>query len=207
MLSRLKDLVPFLIPLLFFGCEVGHEVTGVYEPIEYSRDWIERQQLEVLKVEDVTIGSGPEVARGGKRLSGHIKATYENGTVVYEGPVVIFFGFQFKGEPSLRTDFDLNYIVEMESKIGVGIYGMAVGGRRRFVVPSPVCGRHLVDCTFLDPRSPTLHENASKTNHGNLRIPKGMPLLVDFTLKEACRPILKRQGSSIFGFDWVVCRP
>ena len=60
---------------------------------EDGRQLHERDKRELLKIEEIKLGSGP-LAAWGRKISADIEVRYTDGTVVYRGPMFIYSGFR-----------------------------------------------------------------------------------------------------------------
>ena len=71
------------------------EEEGGFRPLsldDESRQEFERVKREVLNLEDLKVGTGP-VAAWGRKITADVVVRYVgSGTVVYQGPVLIYWG-------------------------------------------------------------------------------------------------------------------
>jgi hypothetical protein len=65
-----------------------------YQPIPFQPKIVEsyeRLKRELLQIEDTKVGDGP-IAAAGRRVAAEITVRYSDGTLVYEGPAVTYWG-------------------------------------------------------------------------------------------------------------------
>ena len=146
--------------------------------LEEVRSRLEREKREFLKIEDLEVGKGP-VASWGRRLKAEIEVRYaDDGTTIYKGPIVAYFGFDGLLPSYLSDRFMLNF--SGQAGIQLGLNGMAVGGRRRITIsPELVCGGTATGCYLLRPERQFVNE---------IGISK-KALVVEATLTESCAPL------------------
>ena len=179
-----------ILALAQFGCV---EEGRYFNPIAFTQrgiDFNERLKREVLQLEDLTIGKGPVVAAG-RRVAAAITVRYSDGTLVYQGPAVTYWGLEnaifIDNSPREPSQLSLD-----QTGIAVGLNGMAVGGKRRiFVPPNLVCYSGSVGDSLdkgEDPQGTCLLVLSSKRGKDNTKVRK-VPLMVEATLTAACRPV------------------
>lgn len=171
-------LILILLVLTFTqaGCSI-EEGGGHYEVIPMTQDGIgyhEPNKREFLKIEDLTIGSGP-LAAWGRKISAEIEVRYTDGTIVYRGPMFLYLGFS----PFIHDALKENGVLNLgQYGIWLGINGMAVGGKRRITIePKLVESGLLVKTGYL-----------GKERVGVRR----EKLIVEATLTASCVPVLLR---------------
>ena len=174
-------LILLVLVLTQAGCDVEYgEYVWPFEVwnLDEVRSRLEREKREFLKIEDLQVGNGA-IAAWGRRIKAEIKVRYaDDGTAIYQGPVVTYFGFDGLLASDLPDRFMLNF--SGQAGIQLGFNGMAVGGRRRITIsPELVCGGDNQVCYLLRPERQFVNE---------IRIRKSM-LVVEATLTESCAPV------------------
>lgn len=132
MLKRILILLVLVITQA--GCTFYEEVSS-YKPATFKSDGVEsyeRLKRDLLQLEDVKVGDGP-IAAAGRKVTAEIAVRYNDGSLVYEGPAVSYWGMiggtfihNSPGEPGILS-------LEQQG-IVLGLNGMAVGGKRRMTV-------------------------------------------------------------------------
>jgi hypothetical protein len=124
--------VLILLVLALSGCSQSGQNIGPYyiSPMpEEGRLLLEAAKRDSLRLEDLTIGTGPVAARG-RRLTADIEVRYSDGTVVYRGTILSFPGFV----DLVGNIRDSKLLPWTQKGIDLGLNGMAVGGRRRMTI-------------------------------------------------------------------------
>lgn len=197
---RYATLTLLILALAQWGC-VSKESKN-FHPIAFTQrgiDFNERLKREVLQLEDLTIGKGP-IAAAGRRVVAKITVRYRDDTLVYRGPMVTYWGTMEAVwiengslEPSLLS-LD-------QTGIAVGLNGMAVGGKRRIIVPpNLVC--------YSGSVGDSLDKGEDPGRYCGLILPyefKGgaatfkKTLIVEATLTASCRPVFPQIGPFYIG--------
>jgi hypothetical protein len=110
-----RTLILLILALTQYGCYTSEE-TGSYKPVELSsesRQGFERSKRELLTLEDLKVGDGP-IAALGRKISADIEVTYTDGSLVYRGPAISYFGM--RGSVLIHDDVDENGILSLRSK-------------------------------------------------------------------------------------------
>ena len=182
MLKRLLLLVALALTQVSCGIEYGENLSPLklWDLTEGQRSRLEREKREFLKIEDLEVGKGA-VAAWGRRWEAEIKVHYaDDGTLVYQGPIVAYIGF----DGLHASDFhDRFMLTDSQPGIRLGLNGMAVGGKRRITVaPELVCEGNQKGCYVLvvEPGFVNEFPVAKKT------------LIVEATLTESCAPVRLR---------------
>lgn len=177
MLMRLLVILAF-VPL--YACSLFAEVQeGVYdfEPVKLvgeTRDRVESEKRELLKMEEVKIGSGP-IAAWGRKIGATIEAHYADGTILYRGDILSYIGFI--DTVGLHSN-DAGLLPLSQRGIHLGLNGMAIGGQRRITIhPSLVC----------DHLGANGNPNATCLFNQGVRVRK-QELIVEATLTKSCIP-------------------
>jgi hypothetical protein len=182
----LKGLLLIMAYIPLYACSLFAEVQeGVYdfktsELGSEGRELWERNKRESIEIIDLEIGSGP-LAAWGRKFEATIEVRYLDGTVVYKGRIFDYIGFV--GDTFIHNAADQRSERGMlaigQRGIAVGLNGMAVGGRRRITVKSPllVCSR---------PREANPEATCPLTQDG-IRVHQRQ-LIVEATLTESCIP-------------------
>ena len=179
MLKRV--LILLVLALTQWGCDINYG-ENLYPldiwNLEEVRPRLEREKREFLKIEELEVGKGP-IASWGRRLKAEIEVRYaDNGTTIYKGPIVTYFGFEGLLPDYLSDRFMLNFT--RQGGIQLGLNGMAVGGKRRIAINQElVC------------------EGPERQFVNEIGISK-KALIVEATLTESCAPVRFRwrAGSS-----------
>lgn len=176
------------------GCTFYEEV-GSYKPATFKPDGVEsyeRLKRELLQLEDIKVGGGPTAAAG-RKISANIVVRYSDGSLVYEGPAVTYWGII--GDTFIHNSSkEIGLLSTQQEGIMLGLNGMSVGGKRRIVVsPNLVC--------YEGAAGQSLDKGAAPEKKCGLIIPiKGKigarvrkeTLIVEATLMASCSPILLR---------------
>lgn len=187
MLRRI--LILLILALTQSGCDVEYgEYVWPFEawnPDEV-RSRLEQEKRDFLKIEDLHVGTGA-IAAWGRRLKADIEVRYTDGTVIYKGPLVTYFGFRGLLPSDLQDRFMLDWVTQ--PGIELGLNGMAVGGKRRINID-----RNFVCGYSPDPVSPDsfcylLRVERNFVNE--IRVRKDT-LIVDAALTESCAPVRLR---------------
>jgi len=176
----MKRLMVIMACIPLSACSLFFEVQeGVYdfEPVKLvgeNRDRVESEKRELLKLEEIKIGSGP-IATWGRKIGATIEAHYADGTILYRGDILSYIGFI--GTVGLHSN-DARLLPLSQRGIHLGLNGMAIGGQRRITIhPILVCD-HLG--ANANPKATCLF------NQG-VRVRK-QELIVEATLTESCIP-------------------
>ena len=183
-----RTVLLFILVLTQASCDVEYgEYVWPFEVwnLEEVRSRLEREKREFLKIEDLEVGKGP-VASWGRRLKAEIEVRYaDDGTTIYKGPIVAYFGFLGLFPEYLHDRFMLDFI--NQHGIELGLNGMAVGGKRRITIDRElVCGGTATGCYLLRPERQFVNE---------IGISK-KALVVEATLTESCAPVRFRWRDS-----------
>ena len=134
----LKYILALLIlALAETSCTAAEEYEGGFRPIVLdaeARQEYERLKREFLTMEEIKIGTGP-VAAWGRKVTADVVVRYVgSGTVVYQGPVIVYYGMEESVtiHNSLREAGALHL---QQTGILLGLNGMAVGGKRFMTIP------------------------------------------------------------------------
>lgn len=187
MITRL--LLALALTLSQIGCagEVEEEV-GLHKPIDLTpqlRGGLERLKREFLQLEDIKIGDGP-LAAWGRKITADIEVRYADGTLVYRGPAIVYFGM--RGSVFIHDDMHERGMLSLQQDgIILGLNGMAVGGKRRMIVaPNLVCYEGAVG------ESTSMGANPNVTCSvltGGIKIKvRKETLIVETTLTASCIP-------------------
>ncbi|MDH5640194.1 MAG: hypothetical protein OEY28_02785, partial [Nitrospira sp.] len=119
-----------LVSLIQSGC--SENTPWSFRPAPFAPDAIqhyERLKHELLQLEDLVVGTGP-IAAAGRRVIAEITVRYQDGTLVYEGPVVAYWGMI--GQTFIYNSWQERGLLSTQQEgIILGLNGMAVGGKRR----------------------------------------------------------------------------
>jgi hypothetical protein len=182
MLKRI--LVILVLALTQWGCDINYG-ENLYpldlRNLEEVRPRLEREKREFLKIEGLEIGKGA-IASWGRRLEAEIEVRYvDDGTTIYKGPIVTYFGFKGLLPDYLSDRFMLNFT--RQGGIQLGLNGMAVGGKRRITINQElVCEGPDAGCYLLRPERQFVNE---------IPINK-KALVVEAALTESCAPVRVR---------------
>ena len=186
----LKGLLLIVACIPLYACSLFAEVQeGVYDfkPVELigeTRNHIERQKRELLKLEDIKIGNGP-IAAWGRKIDAVVEVRYADGSIAYRGKVLSYVGF--RGSVWMQNANSLLLPIEQKG-VDFGMNGMAIGGKREFIIyPSLVCTHLGVEA----------NPKATYRFNENTYVRKEQ-LVVEATLTESCIPV------RLFAFVWVV---
>ena len=186
-----RTLILLVLALAQWGCDInyGENLTPLEAGnLEGARSRLEQEKREFLKIEDLEVGKGP-IAAWGRRMNAEIEVRYaDDGTTIFKGPIVTYFGFKGLLPDYLRDRFMLEWIGQ--AGIQLGLNGMAVGGKRRIIIDKElVCVGPDAGCYLLRPERQFVNE---------IRIRKSA-LIVEATLTESCAPVRFRwRGGSSF---------
>jgi hypothetical protein len=187
MLTRL--LLILILALIQAGCEHGETGYDIVKPwdLETVRSRLEREKREFLKIEDLRVGNGA-IASWRRRLKAEIEVRYADGTVIYKGPIVTYFGFNGLQPSDLQDRFMLDWITQ--PGIQLGLNGMAVGGKRRITIDRElVCEGAQDSSTFGRAGCYLLRVERNFVNEISVRKDT---LIVDAALTESCAPLRLR---------------
>jgi hypothetical protein len=192
----LKHILILLILVLSqTGCAIHAEVQRSRPIVHTPEDiqFYERLKRELLQLEDIKVGEGP-IAAAGRKLTAHITVRYRDGALAYEGPAVSYWGLE--DDVFIHNSPREPHMLSLSQEgIVLGLNGMAVGGKRRIVVPANmVCynGRSVGD---------SLDKGENPGRYCGLTLPyesKGgaatfkKALIVEATLTDSCRPVFPR---------------
>jgi len=176
-----------------FLTNLGHDVRliGTSDPRSSDETLLAvAHRHELLQLEDIKIGTGP-IAAAGRRVIAEITVRYQDGTLVYEGPVVAYWGMI--GETSISNSWQERGLLSLEQQgIALGLNGMAVGGKRRMTIaPNLVCYSGTVSQSLNKAESPgstcMLAQSGVRGKDGT-EVQK-LPLIVQASLTAACAPV------------------
>lgn len=186
-----RSLAFVLFGLVQAGCT--HEIWS-YQPAPFSPEAVqhyERLKRELLQLEDLKVGDGA-VAASGRKVTAEITVRYSDGTLAYEGPVVTYWGMI--GDTFINNSIrERGLLSTQQEGIMLGLNGMAVGGKRRIVVPpNMVCydGRAVGQSLDKgeDPRSTCMLVHSGVKGKDGTQVGK-VPLTIQATLTASCRPV------------------
>jgi len=186
MLKRI--LIILILALTQAGCEYGENLYDIVEPwnLETVRSRLEQEKRDFLKIEDLQVGNGA-IASWRRRLKAEIEVRYADGTVIYKGPVVTYFGFNGLLPSDLQDRFMLNWVTQ--PGIELGLNGMAVGGKRRITLDRNfVCG---YDPDPVSPDSFCYLLRIERNFVNEIRVRKDT-VIVEAALTESCAPVRLR---------------
>ena len=196
----LKSILILLILVLAqSGCTFYEEVSS-YKPATFKPDGVEsyeRLKRDLLHLEDLKVGDGP-VAASGRRVAADIVARYSDGTLIYEGPAVTYWGMigdtfihNSPREPSMLSLEQLGIVL--------GLNGMAVGGKRRITVaPNLVCYSGSVGQSLDKGANPNGSCGLVYGERELVKVRKEQ-LTIDATLTASCTPVFPRIGPFYIG--------
>jgi hypothetical protein len=196
-------LILIFLALAQFGCSQYGENLPPYDvPIlpEEGRLKREATKRNYLRLEDLSVGTGPVAARG-RCLTANVEVRYDDGTVVYRGTIITYPGF---GIDLLNSIRDSRRLSTTQEGIDLGLNGMAVGGHRRMTID-----RKLV-CTNVREGDPI--ERSCKLIGSTFKdevIVRKQDLIVEASLTESCNPVIVWQALYMFGgylIHWPACR-
>lgn len=194
----LRQLLVLLILVLGqTGCTIHAEVQRS-RPIAHTAEDIqfyERLKRELLQLEDITVGDGP-IAAAARKVTAEITVRYSDGTLVYQGPAVSYWGLEddvfIHNSPR-----EPNMLSLSQEGVMLGLNGMAVGGKRRIVVPANmVCYNGRAVGASLDKGADPSATCGLVYGKKKLFEVRKVPLIVEATLTASCRPVFPR----ILGF-------
>jgi hypothetical protein len=181
-----RTLILFILVLAPISCTAAQEEEGGFRPLsldDEARQEFERVKREVLNLEDLKVGTGP-VAAWGRKITADVVIRYVgSGTVVYQGPVLIYWGMDASVtiHNSLREPGALSMD---QTGIRLGLNGMAVGGKRLITIPPKLV------CAFYgsEKADPGISCLLVKGSTANAHIRKEA-LNVEATLTGSCIPL------------------
>jgi len=173
-----------------FLTNLGHDVRliGTSDPRSSDETLLAvAHRHELLQLEDIKIGTGP-IAAAGRRVIAEITVRYQDGTLVYEGPVVAYWGMI--GETSISNSWQERGLLSLEQQgIALGLNGMAVGGKRRMTIaPNLVCYSGTVSQSLNKGESPGSSCGLVDGEKDLVKVQK-LPLIVQASLTAACAPV------------------
>ena len=133
MLKRI--LIIFVLALTQAGCDTEYGANFYpfsVEDLSSVRTRLEREKRELLKIEEIRVGNEP-VAAWGRRIKADIEVRYTDGSIVYNGPIVTYYGFEI-GLTTGDGLKDSHLLSNAQPGIDLGLNGMAVGGQRRIII-------------------------------------------------------------------------
>ena len=177
-----RALIVLTLALVQFGCGYDYGESFRADSLsEETRTNFEKSKRELLRLEDVPIGTGP-IATWNRKLQAILDVKYADGTIIFSGPVFYYAGFFAMPDTGV---YDTQHLAGSQEGIRLGLNGMAVGGKRRITID-----RSLV-CTALpehaDPRAAC--DLIGPGNSGKPILVRKEPLVVEATLTESCVPI------------------
>ena len=129
-----RALILLVLPLVQAGCSV-EEGVGPFRltPMtNETREGLEKQKREFLKIEDIRIGDGP-LAAWGRKLKANIEVRYIDGMIAYQGSMWLNIGFD--GDVFiLNANNRAGALDYGQPGVWLGLNGMAVGGKRRITI-------------------------------------------------------------------------
>ena len=182
----LKRMLLILACIPLYACSFFAEVLediGTFKRTELgseARDIWEGFKRESLDIVDLKLGNGP-LAAWGRRFEAKLEVRYLDSTLVYEGRIYDYFGFD--GDTFIHNAADQRskrgMLAQLQYGIVAGINGMAIGGQRRITIKSP-----LLVCN--EPRKINPEATCPLTQDG-IRVQQ-RPLVIEATLTESCIP-------------------
>jgi len=191
MLKRMLILLPLVLAQT--GC-LFYDEERYYQPATFTTEGVqsyERLKRDLLQLEDIKVGDGP-IAAAGRKVTADIVARYSDGTLIYQGPAVTYWGIigdtfihNSPREPSMLS-------TEQEG-VMLGLNGMAVGGKRRIIVPpNLVCYNGRTVGQSLDKgANPNANCGLVYGERELVKVRKEQ-LTIDATLTASCRPVFLR---------------
>jgi hypothetical protein len=202
-----RTLILLIVVIAQAGCTF-YEEHGSYQPspaVPEAVQHYERLKRELLQLADIKVGEGP-VAASGRKVTADITVRYSDGSLVYQGPAVTYWGMI--GQTFISNSLQERGLLSLEQEgIMLGLNGMAVGGKRRIVIPANmVCYNGLAVGQSLD-------KGADPRKYCGLIIPpknelgaavRKESLTVEATLTDSCTPIFLQM--SLLYIGQVRCR-
>ena len=200
MLKRLLILLPLILAQA--GCLL-HDEEFSSKPLSYTTEHVqfyERLRRELLRLEDIKVGDGP-IAAAGRKVTAEITVRYSDGTLVYQGPAVTYWGMD--GTVFIHNSpREPNMLSLEQAGIVLGLNGMAVGGTRRITIPANlVCYSGSVGQSIekgADPSSTCMLVHSGVRGKDGAQVRK-LPLTVEATLTAACKPVFLHLGPFSIG--------
>ena len=194
MLKRI--LILLVLALSQIACTTeGNEEVGLYKPAGLppeAREGWERLKREFIQIEELKIGDGP-IAAWGRKISAEIDVRYWDGRPVYHGLAFAYFGLV--GSVMIHNNINESGAISLNDRgLLAGMNGMAIGGKRRIVIPPKlVCEEYGVE--EASPYKSCLLVIGKKAN---VSIRKEQ-LIVEVTLTASCIPVFRgsRQADEI----------
>lgn len=186
MLKRI--LILLVLALAQIGCTTeANEEVGLYKPAGLppeAREGWERLKREFIQIEELKIGDGP-IAAWGRKVSAEIDVRYQDGQPVYHGPAFAYFGLI--GSVMIHNNINESGAISLNDRgLLAGMNGMAIGGKRRIVIPPKlVCEEYGVE--EASPYKSCLLVIGKKAN---VSIRKEQ-LIVEATLTASCIPVFR----------------
>ncbi|TKB65643.1 MAG: hypothetical protein E8D47_08195 [Nitrospira sp.] len=190
MLKRTLILLTFILAQA--GCTF-YEEHGSYQPSPFVPEAVqhyERLKRDLLQLEDLKVGEGP-VAAAGRKVIAEIVVRYSDGSLVYEGPAITYWGMI--GDLSIHNNVRERGLLSTQ-QLGIvwGLNGMAVGGKRRIVVsPNLVCYEGAVGESLDKGANPNGRCGLVYGERDLVKVRKEQ-LTVEATLTASCTPIFLR---------------
>ena len=172
-----RVLIYSILVLAQAGCSV-EEGVGPYRitsMTDETRQGLERQKREILKIEDIRIGDGP-LAAWGRQLKANIEVRYIGGMIAFQGSMWVNIGFD--GDVFiLNANNRAGALDYGQPGVWLGLNGMAVGGKRRITIaPELISGGTFIQGVPGYPGADVRKET----------------LIVEATLTASCIPTLLR---------------
>ena len=172
-----RVLIYSILVLAQAGCSV-EEGVGSYRitsMTDETRQGLERQKRELLKIEDIRIGDGP-LAAWGRQLKANIEVRYIGGMIAFQGSMWVNIGFD--GDVFiLNANNRAGALDYGQPGVWLGLNGMAVGGKRRITIaPELISGGTFIQGVPGYPGADVRKET----------------LIVEATLTASCIPTLLR---------------
>ena len=186
----------YALALLLFGLVqsgCSYDTPWSFRPAPFQPQVIqeyERLKRELLQLEDIKVGDGP-IAAAGRKVTAEITVRYADGKLVYEGPVVTYWGTI--GTTFISNSWQEHGLLSLEHQgIVLGLNGMAVGGKRRIRVPANLVCFSGSSGQSLDkgesPSSTCMLAQSGVRGKDGTEVRK-LSLIVDATLTASCAPI------------------